>query len=58
MESQEIEHFVHASGGKPKVVVAAAGDTLREVLIRIEVIRDEPDGCVIHVILSTDSRRS
>ncbi len=49
MESQEIEHFVHAPGGRPKVAVAAAGDTLRDVLIRLEVIRDEPDGLHIFV---------
>jgi hypothetical protein len=37
MESQEIKHFVHTPGSKPKVAVAAAEDTLREVLIRLEV---------------------
>lgn len=49
MESQEIEHFIHAPGSKPKVAVAAAGDTLRGVLIRLEVIREEPDG--LHVFV-------
>jgi hypothetical protein len=49
MEGQEIEHFIHAPGGSPKVAVAAAGDTLRDVLIRLEVIRDEPDGLHIFV---------
>jgi hypothetical protein len=49
MESQEIEHFVHAPGGKPKVAIAAAEDTLRDVLIRLEVIRDEPDGLQVFV---------
>jgi hypothetical protein len=49
MESQEIEHFVHAPGVKPKVAVAAAEDTLRDVLIRLEVIRREPDGLHIFV---------
>ena len=49
MESQEIEHFIHAPGGKPRVAVAAAEDTLRDVLIRLEVIRDEPDGRHIFV---------
>jgi len=44
MESDEIEHFVHASGGNPRVAIAAPGDTLREVLIRLEVIREQPDG--------------
>jgi hypothetical protein len=49
MEHQEIEHFVHAPGGKPKVEVAAAGDRLRDVLIRLEIIRDEPGGLHIFV---------
>jgi hypothetical protein len=49
MEHQEIEHFAHAPGGKPKVAVAAADDTLRDVLIRLEIIRDEPDGLHIFV---------
>jgi hypothetical protein len=49
MEHQEIEYFVHAPGGKPKVVVAAAGDTLRDVLIRLEVIRDGPNG--LHIVV-------
>jgi len=49
MESQEIEHFVHAPGGNPRVAVAAPGDTLREVLIRLEVIREQPDGLHIFV---------
>jgi len=29
MEGQEIEHFVHAPGGRPKVAVAAAEDTTK-----------------------------
>jgi hypothetical protein len=49
MESQEIEQFIHAPGGKPKVAVAVAGDTLRDVLIRLEIVRDEPDGLHIFV---------
>lgn len=49
MEATEVEHFIHAPGGKPQVAVAAAEDTLRDVLIRLEVIRDEPDGLHIFV---------
>jgi hypothetical protein len=49
MEGQEIEHFVHAPGGKPKVAIAAPGDTLRQVLIRLEVIREGPDELQIFV---------
>ena len=49
METEEIEHFIHAPGGKPKVAFAAPEAILREVLIRLEVIRDEPDGLHIFV---------
>ena|ERR1700683_5449162 len=49
MEGSEIEHFIHAPGGNPKVAVAAAEDTLRDVLIRLEIIRDEPGGLHIFV---------
>lgn len=49
MEGTEIEHFIHAPGGSPKVAVAAAGDRLRDVLIRLEIIRSEPDGLHIFV---------
>jgi hypothetical protein len=49
MESQEIEHFVHAPGGKPRVALAAPEATLREVLIRLEIIREQPDGLYIFV---------
>jgi hypothetical protein len=45
----EIEHFVHASGSKPKVATGVGADTLREVLIRVEVIRDGADG--LHVFV-------
>lgn len=49
MESHEIEHFVHAPGGKPKAATAAAGNTLRDVLIRLEVIREDSEG--IHIFV-------
>lgn len=46
---RDIEHFVHAPGGKPKVAMGAAEETLREVLVRVEVIRQEADG--LHVFV-------
>ena len=49
MEDNEIEHFIHAPGGSPKVAVAASEDKLRDILIRLEVIRNEPDGLHIFV---------
>jgi hypothetical protein len=44
MTNGELELFVHGQGVKPKVVVASLGDTLRDVLIRVEAIeRTGPD---------------
>jgi hypothetical protein len=40
METLEIEHFHHAQGIKPRVVVGAPADTLREVLGRVDMIKD------------------
>ncbi len=49
MKSHEIEHFHHGQGIKPKVATAALGDTLREVLIRVEMIEDGKDGIFVFV---------
>ena len=40
LEGEDIEHFLHGQGIKPLAVTAAPGDTLREVLIRAELVRD------------------
>ena len=45
----EIEHFIHAPGGKPKVATAVAEDTLREALIRLEFIREDLEG--LHIFI-------
>ena len=49
MESQEVEHFLHGQGVKPKVATAALGVTLREVLIRTEMVRDDEDQIFVFV---------
>lgn len=49
MESQEIEHFLHGQGVKPKVAVAAPGDILREVLIRAEMIKEGDEEIFVFV---------
>lgn len=49
MESHEIEHFIHSPGVSPRVAVGAPQDRLRDVLIRFEVLRDEPDGLYVFV---------
>lgn len=49
MESQEVEHFLHGQGVKPKVATATLGDTLREVLIRLEMLPDGKDGIFVFV---------
>ncbi|MCP3381207.1 hypothetical protein NLM31_12740 [Bradyrhizobium sp. CCGUVB4N] len=38
MENQEIELFVHASGRKPQVVLAAAEETLGDTLRRLDLL--------------------
>lgn len=49
MENNEIEHFIHAPGGKPRVAIAPADDRLRDVLIRLEIIREDANG--LHVFV-------
>lgn len=49
MESLEIEHFLHGPAMKPKVATAAVGDTLREVLIRYEVIQKGQDDIFVFI---------
>jgi len=49
MANQELELFVHGQGAKPKVIVAAPGDVLREVLIRFEVIKEGQDDILVFV---------
>ncbi|MGH6875747.1 MAG: hypothetical protein ACREHV_00050 [Rhizomicrobium sp.] len=49
MENQEIELFLHGEGARPKVAAAGLGDTLREVLIRSEMIRDGSDEIFVFV---------
>jgi hypothetical protein len=48
-ETDEIELFLHAHEAKPKVAVASFGDTLREVLLRVEIIRDHPDDLFVFI---------
>jgi hypothetical protein len=48
-EDQQVEYFLHGQGTKPKAAFAASGDILREVLIRLEIIREEPDGFQVFV---------
>jgi hypothetical protein len=49
MESHEIELFIHAPESSPKVAVASPEDTLRDLLIRLDVTRAEPDGLQIFI---------
>ncbi|MBR0967002.1 hypothetical protein JQ554_23410 [Bradyrhizobium diazoefficiens] len=48
-EQREIEHFVHAPGSKPQVVLGMGSDTLRDALLRLKVIADQPGG--LHVFI-------
>jgi hypothetical protein len=45
----EIEHFLHGPSMKPKLGHASADETLREVLIRYEVLRDGQDDVFVFV---------
>lgn len=49
MEKQELEHFVHAEGTKPTVVVGVPDDKLWDVLIRTEIIREGQDNIFVFV---------
>lgn len=49
MENQKLELFVHGQGAKPKVIVAASGDVLGDVLIRGEVIKEGQDDILVFV---------
>jgi hypothetical protein len=49
MKSQEIEHFLHGQGIKPKAAAAAPGDTLREVLIRFEMLKEGDEETFVFV---------
>ena len=49
MAKQEVELFLHQQGAKPKVIVAGAGETLREVLIRSGIIKEGQDDILVFV---------
>ena len=49
MEAQEVEHFLHGQGVKPKVATAALSDTLRDVLIRVDMMPKGKDGIFVFV---------
>ncbi len=40
---RDIEHFIHRPGSRPAVAMGTGGETLREVLVRLEVIADRSD---------------
>lgn len=49
MESNGIEHFIHAQGVKPKIAFGRDEETLRDVLIRVEAIAETPDDIFVFV---------
>ncbi|MGA2704147.1 MAG: hypothetical protein ABSH35_23985 [Isosphaeraceae bacterium] len=48
-EIAELEIFVHSQGAKPKVIVAAPGDTLRNALVRSEFLKEGQDDILVFV---------
>jgi hypothetical protein len=49
MVNEELELFIHRQGMKPVIATASPGDRLREVLIRMEVIKAGQDEFLIFV---------
>ena len=49
MSQQELQLFIHSQGMKPTALVAAPGETLREVLVRIEYLRENQDELLVFV---------
>ena len=49
MVNEELELFIHGQGAKPKVVVATPGEVLRDVLIRLEIIKQGQDDILVFV---------
>jgi hypothetical protein len=49
MAPEELELFVHAQGEKPRVIVAAPGDVLHDVLVRLEVIKPGQNDLLVFV---------
>jgi hypothetical protein len=46
MHNHELELFIHGQATKPKVIVAAPGEILRDVLIRAEFLKEGEDTLV------------
>jgi hypothetical protein len=49
MSKQDVELFIHRQGVKPMVFSAAPTDTLREVLIRVDVFKDNEGELLVFV---------
>src|ERR1035437_906766 len=49
MITQELELFLHGQGAKPRSVFATPTETLRETLVRADVIREGADEILVFV---------
>jgi hypothetical protein len=49
MVDQELELFVHGQGRKPQVVRAAAHEILKDVLIRVGLLKEGEDDVLVFV---------
>lgn len=49
MSKQELEIFIHSHGVKPRVVIAEAGEILREILLRDEIFKESGDEFLVFV---------
>src|SRR5206468_3432553 len=49
MITQELELFLHGQGAKPRPMLAAPKETLREALVRIGIIKESGDEILVFV---------
>jgi hypothetical protein len=49
MADSDLELFIHAQGMKPKRIIATSGETLSDVLIRVELIQIDQDDILVFV---------
>lgn len=49
MAGEEFELFIHTQGAKPKVAVARPHEVLREVLVRMEIIKEGQSDLLVFV---------
>jgi len=49
LADQELELFIHGAAAKPRVIVAAPDEVLRDVLVRFEIIKESQDDILVFI---------